>query len=285
MGWTEWPLILFTVLAQTAVGAYWLCSLAVLRNADGPDAGLKIERRMLAVWIFLIVGFGLSAFHLGSPFRAVNALFRLGHAPLSNESFFGPLTVACGLLAWFLAITNMGSSALRKLLLVVGMVSSLIFLASMISFYLMETVPTWNNWTTPVSFIATALLCGSALATIVLRSADALTARHETGRRALFALAAIACIGAMIATVSILAMLPGINSSITHAAQLSPDIGQLQAVRFLLLAVGAGLLALALRQWQTQTIPLAFASLVVVFIGEIIGRGVFFALHMTVGLV
>ena len=53
----------------------------------------------------------------------------------------------------------------------------------------------------------------------------------------------------------------------------------------LLLAIGAGLLALALRQWQTQTIPLALASLVAVFIGEIIGRGVFFALHMTIGIV
>ncbi len=285
MGWNEWPLIFFTVLAQTAVGAYWLCSLAVLRNADGPDTGLKIERRMLAIWVFLIVGFGLSAFHLGSPFRATNALFRLGHAPLSNESFFGPLTVACGLIAWFLAITNKGSPALRKFLLVVGFVSSIVFLASMISFYLMETVPTWNNWTTPVSFIATAFLCGTALATIVLRSADALTSRHETARRTLFIIAAIACIVAMIATISVLAMLPGINSSINHATQLSPDIGQLQATRFFLLAIGAGLLALALRQWQTQTIPLALASLVAVFIGEIIGRGVFFALHMTIGLV
>lgn len=75
-----------------------------------------------------------------------------------------------------------------------------------------------------------------------------------------------------------------IHSSVQQAITLVPDYGMLQVWRLILLVLGLGcwLCPLIMRK-QPQAISL-LAGIVLVAAGEIIGRGLFYGLHMTVGV-
>ncbi len=80
------------------------------------------------------------------------------------------------------------------------------------------------------------------------------------------------------------AELATLHSSVQHASALVPDYGSLMAWRIVLLAG-------ALLCWVTPqlkgyqpALPLLSLAFVLVLAGELIGRGVFYGLHMTVGM-
>ncbi|MFH7097930.1 DmsC/YnfH family molybdoenzyme membrane anchor subunit, partial [Klebsiella pneumoniae] len=77
-----------------------------------------------------------------------------------------------------------------------------------------------------------------------------------------------------------------IRSSVQQASALVPDYGLLMAWRVVLLA-----LALALACWcvpqirgRKPAVSLLGLAFVLILAGEMIGRGVFYGLHMTVGM-
>jgi anaerobic dimethyl sulfoxide reductase subunit C len=281
MGWNEWPLVLFTVLAQCAVGAYWLCVLVLFTTGGRSAAAARLERLMVAVLAVQGLAFLFSSIHVGSPLRGANVLLRLGHASLSNEVFFGAAFLAAGGLAWLLTWRGESALRLRKPLYILALALSVAFLWNMIGFYLMPTVPTWDTPLTPLAFLVTAVLGGAMLANLLFAASGLATPRLD---RLVAGVAACGLGAGVVAAVSLLATLPGISSSVQSAVLLSPDIGMWQAVRFVFLFVAVGLV---LRQAArtSRTMPAMAAALVLVACGEIIGRGLFYALHMTVGLV
>ena len=282
MGLHEWPLMIFTVLAQSAVGAYWLCTIAILSNAAGQDANRRLEKAMLLIWIFLGIGFLLSSLHLGTPMKAFNAFNHIGSAPLSNEGFFGVLFLACGGLAWLLAMLNQ-AAAVRKVLLLIGLALSVALIWAMSKLYLMPTVPTWNNWTTPAAFIVTIVLGGAALANLLFKAAGVNESNASCLNKFTTWLIFAGLVGAAIVTVSMVSSLSGIQNSFQSASSLIPDMGKLQTWRFLLLGLGAGIVV-----WQFmargKAASFAALGLCAVLVGEVIGRGIFYGLYMTAGL-
>lgn len=282
MGWNEWPLMLFTVIAQCAMGAFWWCSVALLTGSLSEAQRARLERGMLAIWVMMGVAFVFSSAHLGSPFRAINAIFRFGQSPLSNEVVFGSAFAGLGFLRWLMVSRNIGSEAARKGLLLATLACSLGFLWGMSSFYLMPTVPTWNTPLTPTAFILTALIGGGAVAATLF-------AHARINERALLVtgpvrLATVALIAAVLVTLAQSASLPAINSSIKHAAELSPNYAQLMAFRFLLLFAALGLWLKTSGRGETLAVGTGVFCVVLAMLGEMIGRGVFYGLYMTVGL-
>ncbi|HIC9109468.1 TPA: DmsC/YnfH family molybdoenzyme membrane anchor subunit, partial [Enterobacter hormaechei] len=75
-----------------------------------------------------------------------------------------------------------------------------------------------------------------------------------------------------------------IQSSIQQASALLPDYGSLQVWRIALLAAGLGCWICPLIRRQEQKTLGLFAGVVLVVLGELIGRGLFYGLHMTAGL-
>lgn len=75
-----------------------------------------------------------------------------------------------------------------------------------------------------------------------------------------------------------------IHSSVQQAASLLPNYGRLQALRLLLLALGLGCWLCPLIRRQPPRAAGLLAGLVLVLIAECIGRGLFYGLHMTVGM-
>lgn len=140
----EMPLVFFTVLTQAAAGA---CAMrAVLAPEEPVDA---VVLALLALGVLAAVS------HLGRPTAARLAIANPTTSWLSREivvgSVFGTTVLAHLLLG--------PNAALRIAAAALG----LLYVYAVSRVYLLRTVPAWNTWATPVSFLLTALLLGSAV--------------------------------------------------------------------------------------------------------------------------
>jgi DMSO reductase anchor subunit len=282
MGWAEWPLVAFTVLAQTATGAFWWCCAALLVASLAPDQAAHLENLMAVIWVMVAVAFGAASFHLGRPLRAVNASFRLGRAPMSNEVVLGSVFAGLGVLGWLMGMVGLGAPTLRLTVLGLTVLASFAFLASMTAFYLMPTVPTWNTPLTPAAFLVTAILGGSPVAATMFAAAGIAPPGILAGGPV--SVAGLALVAAVVVTLLQSARLPRINSSIKRAIDLAPHYAVLMAIRFVILFVAMGFWGLALSRAGALPVAAGIACSILVIAGELIGRSVHFGLHMTVGL-
>ncbi|MGF1682139.1 DmsC/YnfH family molybdoenzyme membrane anchor subunit [Photobacterium minamisatsumaniensis] len=281
MAWHEWPLILFTVLAQTAVGAFILLAAVVLSGKLCFGVSDRLHKAMFFVWVLMGLGFAASTLHLGSPLRAFNALNMVGSSWLSNEIFTGSLFFALGGGYWLLEVLDKGPEKVRKLLLLAAMVVGGGFMFSMTKLYLLDTVPTWNTVYTPIAFMSTMVISGLIFGHLLLTSSQHKMAGLD---RALPFVGSLAVMLSLMALVSQMIGLSEIQTSVTTAAELIPNLAQLQIIR-------VGLLLAALAVWfipnlmnSRPGVPVMALSFALILLSELIGRGVFYGLHMTVGI-
>ena len=277
-GWHEWPLVLFTVLGQCVAGALIVSGYGWLTTKD--DAvKQRIVRSMFFLWLVMGIAFLASVMHLGSPLRAFNSLNRIGASALSNEIASGSLFFAVGGLWWLVAFLGKMPATLGKIWLLLSMLLGLVFVYAMTNVYQIDTVPTWYNGYTTLAFFMTMLLSGPLFAALLLRAAG------------------VSCSPARFAGISVLALLVTvavvvlqglslgeIHSSVQNAGALVPDYTSLQVWRILLLVAGLGCWICPLVRRKEPSVGGLALGLVSVLAGEIIGRGLFYGLHMTVGM-
>ena len=277
-GWHEWPLVLFTVLGQCVAGALIVSGYGWLTTKD--DAvKQRIVRSMFFLWLVMGIAFLASVIHLGSPLRAFNSLNRIGASALSNEIASGSLFFAVGGLWWLVAFLGRMPATLGKIWLLLSMLLGLVFVYAMTNVYQIDTVPTWYNGYTTLAFFMTLLLSGPLFAALLLRAAG------------------VSCSPARFAGISVLALLVTvavvvlqglslgeIHSSVQNAGALVPDYASLQVWRILLLVAGLGCWICPLVRRKEPSVGGLALGLVSVLAGEIIGRGLFYGLHMTVGM-
>ena len=278
-GWHEWPLVLFTVLGQCVVGATLFSGLVWLELADQREARQRLVRSMFFIWLLMGIGFLASVMHLGSPLRAFNSLNRVGASALSNEIASGALFFAVGGFWWLLAVLEKMPAALGKIWLVIALLLGLLFVLAMTRVYQIDTVPTWYTGYTTSAFFLTILLSGPLFAALLLQMAKVdVNGWFIAG----LSVAALVISAAVIVMQS--AGLSTIHSSVQQAASLLPNYGRLQALRLILLALGLGCWLCPLIRRQPPRAVGLLAGLVLVLIAECIGRGLFYGLHMTVGM-
>ncbi|EFB8812187.1 dimethyl sulfoxide reductase anchor subunit [Shigella flexneri] len=256
-GWHEWPLMIFTVFGQCVAGGFIVLALALLKGDLRAEAQQRVIACMFGLWVLMGIGFIASMLHLGSPMRAFNSLNRVGASALSNEIASGSIFFAVGGIGWLLAMLKKLSPALRTLWLVVTMVLGVVFVWMMVRVYnSIDTVPTWYSIWTPMGWAMRLLPAISVLALVVSGVMSVMQ-------------------GTELAT---------IHSSVQQAAVLVPDYGALMSWRIVLLAVALCLwIAPQLKGYQ-PAVPLLSVSFILLLAGELIGRGVFYGLHMTVGM-
>ncbi|EOF8198031.1 dimethyl sulfoxide reductase anchor subunit family protein [Yersinia enterocolitica] len=280
MGWHEWPLMVFTVLGQCVVGGFIVLGLALIFGGLSRRQQQRVHRSMFALWVLMALAFIASTLHLGSPMRAFNSLNRVGESALSNEIAAGSVFFAVAGFYWLLAILNKMPALLGKIWLVVAMVLGVVFVYAMCRVYSIDTVPTWDNIYTPLGFVLTAFISGPMLGYLLLQWAD-------INGRAMLQLPMISVLALIISLASVImqaASLPLIYSSVQQASQLIPDYGTLMVWRLVLLVLGLGCWICPLIRGRTpMTLGMIFAMLLII-VAELIGRGVFYGLHMTVGM-
>ncbi|GAM58551.1 anaerobic dimethyl sulfoxide reductase chain C [Vibrio ishigakensis] len=276
----EWSLIFFTVFAQTAVGAYLLVSFRALVDGHDTDKINSYKIPMFFLWAIMGVGFLFSTTHLGSPLRAFNALNQFGSAWLSNEIFFGAAFFAVGGLQWLLSVLNKGGAALQKILMFAAMALGVVFMYAMINVYMIDTVPTWNNIYTPMSFVMTMAVAGLLLSHFVFSMVD--EAEFKLSRN--FAMLAVLAVAmSLIVTISKANFIGDVQTSVVKASELVDGLGMYLGVQVALLLAGLLIWLLPLLNKKSVN-PVNLGLALALIIGsELIGRGLFYSLHMTTG--
>ena len=247
----ELPLVFFTVLTQSAVGAF---IVLLIGGALG-----HIEPRRLAIGLFAAVclfglGVVMGIFHLGQPLRAMNMLFRVGSSPMSNEIV---LSAVFGTLAGIAALGLLLDRGARKLFIALAWLAAaigVVFVFAIPRIYQLPTVTTWSSSWTTVVMLLTPLIGGGAL-----------------GVRRL---------GLIVSIVGIIAsfcLRPGYLSTILLAdAPLAAAQSDWFTAQAVLLAAGALGALVYMRARSGQA--LLFASAGVVIAAELIGRIAFYNL-------
>ncbi|MFA0484249.1 dimethyl sulfoxide reductase anchor subunit family protein [Vibrio sp. 10N.222.55.B11] len=277
----EWSLIFFTVLAQTAVGGYLLIGARALVLGHDEEKLNSYKVPMFILWALMGLGFMFSTTHLGSPLRAFNAFNQLGSAWLSNEVFFGAAFFAVGGLQWLLSVLKKGGVAIQKALMVGAMVLGVIFMYAMINVYMINTVPTWDNIYTPLSFIMTMVVGGLLLSQFVIVFAN--DSRFTVDRN-ITMLAVIAVAISLLVTVGKLNLIGDIQTSTAKASELVDGLGSYVILQVALLMASLLIWILPmLNKAKVNPVNLSLA-LVLFLASELIGRGLFYSLHMTSGL-
>lgn len=161
----ELPMILFTVIAQMAVGAFWALGLVQLlgrlRKLPGEAIDRVTDTSLFAVGPLLILGFFAAFFHLNDPFHAPFTLMHVGSSWLSRELLSGVLFGGFGFVFALCQWNKWLGRTVRDVLAVLTALSGLALLISMSGVYCsLRTIPAWHTPAVPVFFFASALLTG-----------------------------------------------------------------------------------------------------------------------------
>lgn len=280
-GWHEWPLMIFTVFGQCVAGGFIVMALALMTGNLSREQEQRVVGSMFGLWVLMGIGFIASTMHLGSPLRAFNSLNRVGASSLSNEIASGAIFFAVGGIGWLLAVCKKLPAGLRSLWLIVTMVLGVIFVWMMVRVYnTIDTVPTWYTVWTPLSFFLTLFIGGPLLGYLLLRVAGV----DGWALRLLPVVTLLALLASIVVVLMQGSELATIRSSIQQASALVPDYGLLMAWRMVLLVLALACWCVPQIRGRKPAVSLLSLAFVLVLAGEMIGRGVFYGLHMTVGM-
>lgn len=161
---TERPLVAFTLLAQTAAGAFVILGALDLwaGGPTGPAAACALtDGALLAIGPLMGAALLVSLLHLGTPAAAWRALANLRSSWLSREILCTLLFAATGTLFGVLRATDAGPAPLREALAAAAALSGAALVYAMARVYRVRTIPAWDTPLTTAAFFTTALLLGA----------------------------------------------------------------------------------------------------------------------------
>ena len=159
-------LVFFTVMSQTAVGALIFREL-VLFGGGIESSSYDFGKISLVVIVFLLFfSLSIAFLHLGNPLHAYHAINNLGKSWLSREILALSLLIASLLISLYIPY-RFNPGRIGMIFSFISLFFSIVLIFSMIRLYMIPSVGTWNNFSTPVSFITTTLLCGITLLSVI----------------------------------------------------------------------------------------------------------------------
>ena len=158
----DWSLVVFTTLAQLSDGIilWFRVSAYILNNADLLiETGLSFRNPVLLALVCIAVATVVSFLHLGNPANAPNALNNLAGSWLSREILALNIYIL-GLCVVQLQGWITGNTEHMAYILTPLCVIGFGLLWMMIRVYVIATIPAWNTWYTPLSFVLTTICLG-----------------------------------------------------------------------------------------------------------------------------
>jgi anaerobic dimethyl sulfoxide reductase subunit C (anchor subunit) len=304
MNTQEWALLTFTILGQMAVGS--LLVLMVVRAFVSRRASVEDADRMTDGPLFMIVpimGLALlaSVLHLNNPKNIFGAVPNLGSSWLSREVVFSVTFVVLAALFNFLQWRKIGSSGLRAVIGWITVVVGLVQTYSMGMVYMIRTQPAWNTFATPVTFFVTTLLLGALTVAVALIINYSMNLKKVNSDQQLELLrktlqgttvSAIILLGIEFLVYPLyLAYLATQGTAALDSVKiLTGSYGITLTIRLLLVFIGAGVLAAfmfrnasTMRNEKVMSY-LVYSAFVLVLVGEVMGRFLFYAAHVRIGL-
>jgi anaerobic dimethyl sulfoxide reductase subunit C (anchor subunit) len=247
---TQWPLVLFSLLAGGGAGTF---AFAGLSGFFGATKKVRFIAAIIAL-VLLVVGGVFSIFHLGHPASVMSAVTNiLSFSGISVELLLLGLSAVVVII--YVAIINReGLESAANIVGVIGVVLALVFTYALGSSYLIESQLTWNSPTLALSYMTSALALGGFL---FLSIAAALKEDAALVKK-------VGIIALVIAVLQIIAF-------VAYGAFVG--FGKVDAVIFWGGAVVVGslvpVIAGAVVAFKDNTAALAYVSLIAVFVGGI----------------
>jgi anaerobic dimethyl sulfoxide reductase subunit C (anchor subunit) len=302
----DFALISFTILMQLSVGGFVVLAFArwfATRKANANEAERLTNPALFWIIPMIILGLLASLLHLGDPLGAYRAVNNFATSWLSREIMFGVAFAVLASLFALLQWRKMLSVGLRNILAWITVLVGLALVYSMGNVYLLDAQPAWNTWVTPVTFFVTAFLLG-ALAVGAVFVATFAGIKRKSPEHAKTQLGLVRDVLRWIAIVAVillvvqLVILPlylttlgsGSTAAAATAALLVGPFGWALILRVALVLLGAGVIGFFLYR-NTQSTGkenvlgnLAYTSFILILAAEVIGRYLFYAAHVKIGI-
>lgn len=302
----EWSLPVYTILMQLAVGALfvlWSIRTSIRSKFSSEQLDRIIRNPVLVISFTMVVAMMGAHLHLSKPFHSFLAVLNFRSSWLSREIVFTILFFLTTIYLWFLTRFK---SARQNLITIVGwlaIVFGFTVVYCMSRIYLIPTQVAWNSSTVIISFYITTLLLG-IMAIVCLLVLDLKFAEiQKSGDVEIRAQAIQYCIVwlTLFAFLSVL-----VNIIITfyqiHLLSQGDPIAQTSLqllfelytpffmMRLLFLSLAPLWLGYAVhRMRKAESAPRelmmpVYMSCLLILIGEIIGRFLFYATHVRIGI-
>lgn len=160
---SEWPLALFTVITQMAVGAFVTLGVVVVlasRRYSDQEVDRLATPALFALGPLMVLSMLMTVFHLGNPLNAPNAILHWQSSWLSREIWFVAGFTGLGFVFFVLQWRRWFTVRIRTAFAVFTAVFGLVFVWVMSHVYMIVTIPAWNSWTTVAQFYATTMILG-----------------------------------------------------------------------------------------------------------------------------
>jgi anaerobic dimethyl sulfoxide reductase subunit C len=302
----EWALPLYTILMQLSVGALlvlWLVRHLMISKFNHLEIEQIIRNPMLVIAFTCVVAMMGAHFHLSKPFHSFLAVLNFRSSWLSREIVFTILFFITTCCLWFLTRYR---STWDRLITIMGWVAILIgcvMVYCMARIYLIPTQAAWNSTTVIFSFYGTMLLLGSiTIACLLLldlkfaeiQKADDVSIRSQVIRDSIIGLTLVTLLSVVV-SIGIAFLQIHLLSQGDRTAQVSLQLllelyMPLFIFRLALLIFGSLWLGYAVyRVYKTGSAPQElllplYLSCLLILAGEIIGRFLFYATHVRVGI-
>lgn len=302
----EWALPVYTILLQLAVGALivlWLIRYLAGSKFSPQEIDRIISNPILVIAFTSMVAMGGAHFHLSKPFHSFLAVLNIKSSWLSREIVFNVLfflaTMGLLYLTYFQTHRRKFITALGWLAILFGV--NLIYCMARI--YLIPTQAAWNSHTVIISFYATALMLGGmTIATLMvldlkfaeIKKADDIELRSQVIR---YSSAGLTCLTVVLVILSMAIiyiqtrlLAQGDLIARTSLSLLLDLYLPLFVMRLILLVCASATLVYAvIRMYRLQIKPQwlmtpVYVSCLLILVGEIIGRFLFYATHIRTGL-
>lgn len=164
---SEWPLIIFTLLSQTAAGVSILTGLFsfVFPQAGWINRDGMIPMLCLAL---LIAGTAVSVFHLGHPLGSIRSLANLKRSWLSREILAVGIYAAALLHQLVFTFIYTSMSPLIRISVVVSAAAAVLFIYTSARVYKNPGYPSLNNHVPVTAFFITAFVMGLSVLGILI---------------------------------------------------------------------------------------------------------------------
>jgi len=302
----EWALVIFTIFMQMAVGTFIVLGVVhffAARKYGEQEADHLSDRALLAVVPLLALGMLASLLHLGNPMKAPTAVINLATSWLSREVFLTVIFFVISAVFAFMQWRKISQPSTRNVIAWIATLVGVLAIYAMSRIYMIAAQPAWNTWATPVFFFASAFLLGAlAVGAAYVANYAYLQKKEAEGSDVQLdilantlrwvAVAAVVLLGVQLVAYPLyMAYLSGSGGAGASTARLiAGEFAVPFALRLILAFIGAGLLAVFLFYTATAykkasvLTTLAYWAFVLVLVAEVLGRYVFYASHVNIGV-
>ncbi|SDF71643.1 dimethyl sulfoxide reductase anchor subunit family protein [Sporomusa acidovorans] len=276
----EFYLVTYTILSQAAVGLVVMLSVGSKILGVNQENTDKYRLGLLTATILTVVAMLVSASHLGSPVKAMNAMLNLGSSWLSREIVLNGLFFVSVGGAYLLARKGKNFAGAAAIASGVGIVCVLCQAA----IYANTVIPAWGMGHSYITFIGATCAMGAFLGVSFLLNGVEIFEHPQA--KAYLAVALFLTFAGIVAQAGFYAFFAGQLAEAGTAGLASLHVLASKTGTLLLMWVCLviALLGLGKIAYKKEMSKLIYVLTALVMVGEIVNRTIFYGIGVAIGL-